>query len=103
MARITTMRDDEHKATMVVLGIRPNEMFSEEFRDWLENMFLCVTIKGVMQGDSPDDTIREYEAQVSECVQKAALIIAHEIGKRMSSDPEEMYRRTKGIMDGGIK
>lgn len=102
MARITTMRDDEHKATMVVLGIKAEEMFTDEFRSWLENLLLCVMAKNMAAGKEAEEAFRECNERVIETVVKAALAMSHKVGMELTCDEnaEESFRRMCILIGG---
>ncbi len=102
MARMTTMRDDEHKATMVVLGIKAEEMFSNEFRDWLENLLICVMAKNMAAGKEAEEAFHEYTEHVVKTVVKAALAVSQKVGMELTCDDnaEKSFRRVCGLIDG---
>lgn len=103
MARITTMRDDEHKATMVTLEIKAEEMFTDEFRSWLENLLICVIAKNMASGNGPQESLHEYTEHVVNAVVKAAIAMAHKVGEKLTCDDnvEESFRRLCELVGGG--
>ena len=102
MARMTTMRDDEHKATMVTLEIKAEEMFTDEFRSWLENLLICVIAKNMASGNGPQESLHEYTERVVNAVVKAAIAVSQKVRMELTCDDnaEKSFRRVCGLIDG---
>lgn len=102
MSQFTTIRDDKLKETKVIIGINPEEMFTDEFMSWLEKLLLCVIAKNMASEWKPEDVFHEYTKYVVDAVVKAALAMSKKVGIELTCDDnaEESFRRICGIIDG---
>lgn len=97
MSNKTIIRDDNQHRTMVTLGIKADEVFSEEFKEYAEDLFICLLAKHLSNDCDPEKHYETYIKKILDVAAKAASVLVHKIGERLTCNENREKTMTKMI------
>ena len=85
MSNKTIIRDDNQHRTMVTLRINADEVFSEKFKEYAEDLFLCTLAKHLGEDFcDPEKHYETYSQKILEVTAKAASFLPKKTGERLT-------------------
>ena len=98
MSNKTIIIDDNQHRTMVTLDIKADEVFSEEFKEYAEDLFICLLAKHLSNDFcDPEKHYETYIKKILDVAAKAASVLAYKIGERLTCNENREKTMTKMI------
>ena len=108
MYKKSAVIDSENRITNVSLSMKAEDIFSEKFKDFLEDIFICIIAENLnCLTNDPDDkflakVVKDYIEKTSSIVLNAALGYAVKMGKDMTcpGNRYKLFERALSLVQG---
>lgn len=98
------IRNDKEKCMLVTLRLNSEEVFTEKFKVFAEDLFICMLAKHIDKNGfmEPGKQLEAYFTKILEVAAKAASVLAHKTGKRLTCNEnmENTMARVMGLLTG---